>query len=353
MRPGLGCAVNPFAKKVVSVRSVPLRLLSLAVLPAALLAGCADAPSGPGVTSPGTATASANGEFDKITVAPGKDSASSATLTLPTKPFRVKDPVSRVLKEGTGAAIGDKAWLDAAFSSFSGVDAKQLATSAGPKATLRVGEPGTPEVFTKAFKGQKVGAQMLIAMPASTILNEQQVPAGMTLDDTVLYVIEATGSRPVLDKASGTAVAPKAGLPTVEVPDDPKQPAKITVPATTPLKETVTQSLITGSGKKVEKGQMVRVTYTGVRWRDPSKPFDYSGKQDPPHAEFQIGAGKLIKAWDNGVVGQNVGSRLLLVVQPADGYGAAGRPDPQDPLGGIKGDDVLIFVMDILDAYSA
>ena len=47
--------------------------------------------------------------------------------------------------------------------------------------------------------------------------------------------------------------------------------------------------------------------------------------------------------WDKAIVGQTVGSRLLLVVPPADGYGAQGQ-------GEIKGTDTMVFVVDILGA---
>lgn len=327
------------------MRTLPLRLLTIAVMPALILAGCADSKA----SSPSSSSATANAvqaEVDKITVTPGKDAASMPTLTLPTTPLRVKDPVSRVVKPGTGADIPERAWLEATFTSFSGVDAASIATTAGKPAVLRIGENDTtPPVFDTALKGQKVGAQVLVAIPASQILNEQQLPKGMSLDDTALYLVDVVGSRPVLDSAKGTPVAPKAGMPTAEVPDDVKQPAKISVPGAAPTKETSTQVLIAGAGKKVEKGQTVRVRYTGATWRDPSKPFDYSGKQDPPFTEFPIGTGNLIKAWDNNIPGQTVGSRLLMIVQPADGYGTTGRGEQ------IKGDDVMIFVLDILDAY--
>ena len=196
-------------------------------------------------------------------------------------------------------------------------------------------------------QGQKVGTQALVAVPASKILTESQLAKGMTLDDTVLFVLDVVSARPVLTKATGTAVPPKAGLPTVDVPDDPTKPATFTVPSPTPIKETLVQPLIVGTGPKVEKGQTIRVRYTGATWRTPDKPFDYSGKTPKTTAEFPIGVGQLIKAWDNTIPGQTVGSRLLVIVQPADGYGADGNPQAD-----IKGDDVLIFVMDILDAWS-
>ncbi|MCO5308174.1 MAG: FKBP-type peptidyl-prolyl cis-trans isomerase [Austwickia sp.] len=334
-------------------RSLRSRLLVGAVLPAALLtgtlAGCADAPAN---SSGGTATtqaASASGDFAKITVTPGKDAATAPTISLPTKPFRVQETQHRILKEGTGAVIAEPSAVTANWARYSGVDGAAMGSSYGAKpASLHI-EPNSDAApgFIDALKGQKVGTQALVAVPASKILTESQLAKGMTLDDTVLFVLDVVSARPVLTKATGTAVPPKAGLPTVDVPDDPTKPATFTVPSPTPIKETLVQPLIVGTGPKVEKGQTIRVRYTGATWRTPDKPFDYSGKTPKTTAEFPIGVGQLIKAWDNTIPGQTVGSRLLVIVQPADGYGADGNPQAD-----IKGDDVLIFVMDILDAWS-
>ena len=54
----------------------------------------------------------------------------------------------------------------------------------------------------------------------------------------------------------------------------------------------------------------------------------------------------MIAGWDEGLVGQTVGSQVLLVVPPDKGYGAAGQPNA-----GISGTDTLVFVVDILDAF--
>lgn len=60
----------------------------------------------------------------------------------------------------------------------------------------------------------------------------------------------------------------------------------------------------------------------------------------PPNV-FQLG--KLIPAWNTGLVGVPVGSRVMLVVPPAEGYGKTGQPSA-----GIKGTDTLVFVVDVL-----
>ena len=87
------------------------------------------------------------------------------------------------------------------------------------------------------------------------------------------------------------------------------------------------------------------VQYTGVNWRT-GKVFDSSWSRDEPFA-FILGEGQVIKGWDDGLLGQKVGSRVMLVIPPADGYGSAGNSGA-----GIKGTDTIVFVVDILGAYA-
>jgi len=60
---------------------------------------------------------------------------------------------------------------------------------------------------------------------------------------------------------------------------------------------------------------------------------------------FVIGKGQVITGWDKALVGQKVGSRVLVVVPPSEGYGKDGNQQA-----GIKGTDTLVFVVDILAA---
>ena len=102
---------------------------------------------------------------------------------------------------------------------------------------------------------------------------------------------------------------------------------------------------IEGTGPEVKKGQTVRVAYTGALLKDGSV-FDSSASHpEQPAFDFVVGSGQVIKGWDNGLQGQKVGSRVLLVIPPAEGYGTAGSPPK------ISGNDTLVFVVDILAAY--
>jgi peptidylprolyl isomerase len=118
----------------------------------------------------------------------------------------------------------------------------------------------------------------------------------------------------------------------------------VAVPATDPPTELVAQLLIEGNGAAVEAGQTITVHYTGIVWAT-STQFDSSWDRASP-ATFPIGSGSVIKGWDAGLVGQKVGSQVLLVVPPDQGYGSEGNPSA-----GISGTDTLVFVVDILDSY--
>lgn len=324
------------------------RFVAAALLPAALLiSGCGgEAPADDAAATPATASATTtpSGVLNQITIQQGAGSGEAPSLVLPVVPMTVAQPEHRVVKEGTGAQISADQKVVTKYLLVNGRDGKARATMWSDKpVTLPVGQ--VPQF--ESLVGQRIGSQVLLAIPASQAVG----PAGdEKLDirpaDTLLYLLEPISATAPLTQAEGTAVPPKAGLPTVTMPEEPaKEPATISVPKGDPPTQTVAQPLIVGEGPRVVAGQTVRVTYTGVTWRDPGTPFDYSGKQPHGYVEFPIGTGSLIKAWDEHIVGQSVGTRLLLVVPPEDGYGERGNPD-----GTIKGTDTLVFVIDILDA---
>lgn len=80
-----------------------------------------------------------------------------------------------------------------------------------------------------------------------------------------------------------------------------------------------------GSGAVARAGQQVSVHYIG--WLDEGgdkeRPFDSSRTRGQPF-EFELGAGRVIRGWDEGVAGMKVGGTRLLQVPPQLGYGARG-----------------------------
>ncbi len=157
----------------------------------------------------------------------------------------------------------------------------------------------------------------------------------------MVFVFDLIDVSIPLERATGTAVEPPEGLPVVTLAEDGKP--TIEIPDTDPPGELVGQVLIEGDGAVVEAGQNLTVHYTGVIWPG-GEQFDSSWDREEP-AAFDIGVGSVIPGWDETLVGQTVGSQLLLVIPPEDGYGADGNASA-----GIDGTDTLVFVVDILGA---
>ncbi|WP_194948438.1 FKBP-type peptidyl-prolyl cis-trans isomerase [Actinomyces trachealis] len=100
------------------------------------------------------------------------------------------------------------------------------------------------------------------------------------------------------------------------------------------------QVLDAGTGQQVEAGDTIVCHYLGQSWN--GEVFDNSYDRGQP-LSFQIGVGMVIRGWDDGLVGQRVGSRVLLSIPSELGYGDRGVPQA-----GIKGGDTLVFVTEIL-----
>ncbi|MEU8778336.1 FKBP-type peptidyl-prolyl cis-trans isomerase [Streptomyces sp. NPDC048606] len=107
-----------------------------------------------------------------------------------------------------------------------------------------------------------------------------------------------------------------------------------------PPKELKVEVISEGSGPVLKKGDVAQVNYSGQVW-DGKEPFDASFGRGKTF-DVTIGAGAVIKGWDQGLEGQKVGSRLELVIPPELGYGAQGSGDK------IKPNATLVFVVDIV-----
>jgi FKBP-type peptidyl-prolyl cis-trans isomerase len=77
----------------------------------------------------------------------------------------------------------------------------------------------------------------------------------------------------------------------------------------------------TGTGEKAKPGKTVTVHYTG--WLVSGEKFDSSVDRGKPFS-FQLGAGQVIKGWDEGVAGMKVGGKRQLRIPPELGYGPRG-----------------------------
>lgn len=95
-----------------------------------------------------------------------------------------------------------------------------------------------------------------------------------------------------------------------------------------------------GTGAAAQTGHQVKVDYTG--WLTNGKKFDSSVGTGKPF-ELMLGAGQVIKGWDEGIVGMKVGGKRQLRIPPDLAYGAKGYP------GVIPPNSTLIFDVKLLE----
>ena len=273
---------------------------------------------------------------------------SSPSVTIP-KQEPTGTLAVKTLIQGTGPTITKSDLFLSNFTIYvwSGTTNKLLDStySSSPQVLPASLLPGIQSAVT----GKKVGSRVLVVVPPKqgygTSGNSQ---LGVTGSDTLVFVmdlIQKYSSGTV--SASGTKVSSGGGdLPTVSAAQG--SAPKVTIPkGVTPPTTLVSKTLIKGSGPVVTKGEYLVAQYTGVNWRTGSV-FDSSWERSLPYS-FKIGASpsQVIPGWDQGLVGQTVGSRVLLVIPPKEAYGSAGQSQA-----GIKGTDTLVFVVDIISAVS-
>ncbi|MHB1740267.1 MAG: FKBP-type peptidyl-prolyl cis-trans isomerase [Actinomycetes bacterium] len=161
--------------------------------------------------------------------------------------------------------------------------------------------------------------------------------AALAIAGTLAACSSSSGSTPSATSSSTSS----ATLPTV-VGALGSAPT-ITLPKTAPPSAFSATVLHQGGGATVARGQLVIANYVAEIWNS-GKVFDSSWKAGYPDG-FPLVSGAF-PAFVDGLVGKKIGSRVLLVVPPAQGFGSTGQTQL-----GITGTDTLVFVVDITAAY--
>jgi peptidylprolyl isomerase len=317
-----------------------LALIAIPLLACVVLAGCGSSKPTASASSSSSAPAAgantsvtATGSFGQLPKVSIPNAKAGSKLTV------------RTLIQGTGATYTKSDALAANFVLYfwSGTSSSQKATTFGASPTL-IPSATLPGLET-ALVGQKVGSRVLAVIPPALgygVSGNSQL--GVPAATTLVFVIDLLKAYSSTAGVTGKPVSNGGGtMPTVTAKAGAAP--TLTFPSSSPPSGLVTTTLVKGTGPKVVKGEYVIAQYVGYIWRT-KKVFGSSWTSGSPFG-FVIGASpeQVIPGWDKGLVGQTVGSRVMLSIPPADGYGSAGQSQA-----GITGKDTLVFVVDIIDA---
>jgi peptidylprolyl isomerase len=145
----------------------------------------------------------------------------------------------------------------------------------------------------------------------------------------------ATTTTPTTTTSTTTVSTPKTGALS-------KEPV-IKVPTGAAPKKLEVKTLIPGTGATAQDGDEIYVNYVGALYSN-GKVFDASWSDTPGKAfgPIDLGAGAVIKGWDEGLVGLKQGGRYELIIPPSLAYGKAGSGSTIPP------NATLVFVVDLL-----
>ncbi|MDQ1137435.1 FKBP-type peptidyl-prolyl cis-trans isomerase [Microbacterium sp. SORGH_AS 1204] len=311
------------------MRFRPIASLSVAAAAALLLAGCSGSPDqaqSPDASSSADAAECGTpftGEVPAGLEVSG-DFEGPVTVTRPDGFAPTAVQRSTVI-EGGGTELTDG---DVVRANYTVVDAT---TGEVLYDTLKTDPTGkdlvldTRQIFGAALACIPVGSRTVSTFPAGTL--GQGSPA-------YILVADAIEDVPVSD------VPPTDGMPTVTVAEDGSP--TITMPSAPAPQETRIENLRTSEGDLVEPGDTVTVQYSGALY-DGGTVFDSTWQKGTP-AEFPTTG--VVPGFRKALEGQAVGSRVLAVIPPAEGYG------DQDK-GSIPPNSTLVFVIDILGVQHA
>lgn len=255
------------------------------------------------------------------------------TVVVPT-PFAIDRTRSRVLIEGNGPAVEASGIVEVNYVGYNGRTGEYFDSSfrRGEAAlfSLQSVVPG----FATGLAGHKAGSRVLVVIPGSEGYDAAggSPGAGIEVGDTLVFVIDVIATS--VTAASGSQAGGSLALPVTT--DAAGRPTVTLTPGATPPSDLVVQRVITGTQRPVGELDYVLVHYRTWSWKSGQLLED---KFDTPDA----GAiAETIPAWRTGIVGQPIGSRVLLIAPPEHGYPEGSNNPPVD-----KGDTV-VYVVDIL-----
>lgn len=250
-------------------------------------------------------------------------------------PWAIDKTRTKVLQpNSSGAVITEGTTVEVNYAGFNARTGKKFddSFSRGSSVAFNLGQvvPG----FQKGLVGQHQGSRVLIAMPGSDGYDASggNPQIDVKIGDTLVFVVDVVAVP--LSGPEGSKVAAKAGLATVT---DKDGTPVVSIPKSDPGDKLQVQPLIKGKGKKVAAGDTITFDYVWQRWSD-GKIVEETYGSKPAEAPLS----ELLPGMVKGLTNQTVGSRVLLVIPPSQGY-PEGNETPKIDKG-----ETLVMVVDLL-----
>jgi FKBP-type peptidyl-prolyl cis-trans isomerase len=322
------------------VRTVPT-FLTLTAIAAITLAGCSASPDSeatPSATAAAIACTDAGSTSDAVSVT--GDPGSEPTVDFES-PLAAETTERTVVTEGTGDAVEEGDTVSIAYAAYNATSgAKLTAGGFGDDAGLTVNVVASQGAIAGILKGvacSNVGDRVAVVITPDDGFGENgSTDLGVAPTDQMLFVIDVKDKLPT--RATGEPQEPTDGFPTVKLDDDGAP--TVTMPDTDPPTDLAVEVLKKGDGAEVTDASTVTVQYSGSIW-ETGEVFDQSWPVGP--STFAVSG--LITGFTQGLVGQTVGSQVVIVIPPGE-LGYEGGNDQA----GISATDTLVFVVDIISA---
>ena len=136
--------------------------------------------------------------------------------------------------------------------------------------------------------------------------------------------------------------APAPSASAAAAPTPTPAPTPSAGPPADPNAKMEIKDLVVGKGQEAKTGDTVKVQYVGTLLNG-TEPFDASRNHGNEGFTFQLGQGRVIKGWDDGVPGMKVGGKRKLTIPPNLGYGARGAGAKIPP------NSTLVFEVELVE----
>jgi peptidylprolyl isomerase len=346
--------VNPGRSKVGLVRKFAAIVLASAFVLS--VAACSDIPAQVQNCTPAYTSGAAS---DSIKPTSKVGTAPTALVPTPTIAHKIEN--STIIK-GSGLLLGKNDIAEISATLYDGKTGKIVGATYGAgvtKATqiqLPVGDTSTllPTTVTKAMLCQHVGSRIATVMTAAQVYGSASAATGQGFTAGQTMVLVTDINRGYRGRAWGTLQPLQGGFPSVVTSGDGTP--GLTLDLQEPPKTLQWEVVRGGDGATIKRGQKVLLQVQAVAWTNPpptgpNGTFDTTWKTHDPrfYTLTPLAADSNGNALDAGsvkaLVGQKVGSQVLVVVPPKYGY-PSGKAPSSYPSG-----ETLIFVYDILGIY--